>query len=285
MTQPHVFAVIDNTSTCINVSDYASWIATTVDTPLTLLHTVEHTIMPATSDLSGSIGLGSRETLLHELIQLEERRSKLLIEQGEALLEESAKKAKGMGVSHCFSMQRHGGLSETLLELEDKIRVLVLGLRTEEQDSENAALGRQIESIIRALHKPVLVVNKSFTKPSRLLLAYDGSDAAKKALNWLTTSPLYKNMVCHLIYVCNDEVSGDNVLRDAIERLDAVGIQAKSKVLSGDVASQLLEYQSSHDIDLIVMGCFGHSRLREIFLGSFTLKMLAKAKIPLLLLR
>jgi nucleotide-binding universal stress UspA family protein len=285
MTQAHVFAVIDNAFTCSSVGDYASWIATTVDTPLTFLHTVEHSIMPATSDLSGSIGLGSRETLLHELIQLEERRSKLLIEQGEALLSDAAKTAKVNGVRDCFTMQRHGGLSETLLELEDKIRVLVLGLRTEEEDSENAALGRQIESIIRALHKPVLIVNKHFSRPSRLLLAYDGSDAAKKALNWLTSSPLYKQMVCHLIYVCNDEAAGKNVLSEALERLDTVGIQAHSKVLSGDVASQLLDYQQSHDIDLIVMGCFGHSRLREIFLGSFTLKMIANAQIPLLLLR
>jgi nucleotide-binding universal stress UspA family protein len=47
----------------------------------------------------------------------------------------------------------------------------------------------------------------------------------------------------------------------------------------------LANYQVEKNIDLMVMGAFGHSRIREILLGSFTAKMLEKTQRPLLLLR
>jgi len=47
----------------------------------------------------------------------------------------------------------------------------------------------------------------------------------------------------------------------------------------------LCAYQEKHAIDLTIMGAFSHTRLREMLLGSFTVKMLLHTKKPLLLLR
>jgi nucleotide-binding universal stress UspA family protein len=146
-------------------------------------------------------------------------------------------------------------------------------------------LGHQIEAVIRALHKPVLVVNKPFSQPERLMLAYDGSEAANKALDWLVTSPLYKNMQCHLVHVCSDAQKGQTLLDSALNTLRNANIDCESTVLTGEPLAQLLAYQAEQQIDLMVMGSFGHSRLREMFLGSLTLKLLTQSKVPLLLLR
>ncbi|MCT7085102.1 universal stress protein, partial [Salmonella enterica] len=44
-------------------------------------------------------------------------------------------------------------------------------------------------------------------------------------------------------------------------------------------------YQTEHGIDLLVMGAYGHSRIRQFLVGSTTRTMLRTATMPVLLLR
>jgi nucleotide-binding universal stress UspA family protein len=52
-----------------------------------------------------------------------------------------------------------------------------------------------------------------------------------------------------------------------------------------EVEKTLHEYQAEHDIDLLIMGAYGHSRIRRFLVGSTTTKMLETAKKPLVILR
>ncbi|WP_372628034.1 universal stress protein, partial [Arsukibacterium sp.] len=45
------------------------------------------------------------------------------------------------------------------------------------------------------------------------------------------------------------------------------------------------QYQQEHHIDLMVMGAYGHSRIRQFIVGSTTTAMISKAKCSLLILR
>lgn len=58
-----------------------------------------------------------------------------------------------------------------------------------------------------------------------------------------------------------------------------------AKVVARDTerapAHALLAYASDHDIDLIVMGAYGHARLREILLGGVTRTVLRESPVPL----
>ncbi|MBK4355782.1 universal stress protein, partial [Enterobacter hormaechei] len=47
----------------------------------------------------------------------------------------------------------------------------------------------------------------------------------------------------------------------------------------------LIRYAEENAVDLIVMGAYGHSRLRQFFIGSHTSEMLQKTQQPLLILR
>lgn len=78
-----VLACIDGSTLSEAVCDYAAWIAQRVDAPLKLLHVIDHhPETAATLDLSGNIGLGSREQLLEQLTAVEQQRSKLRLQQG-----------------------------------------------------------------------------------------------------------------------------------------------------------------------------------------------------------
>lgn len=281
-----VLACIDGSTFSEAVVDYAAWVSRTVENPLKLLHNIEHRQAPLISDLSGNIGLGSREALLEELIELEAKSNKILLEQGKLMLEQARDRATEQGAFDPTALQCHGSLAESLIDMEEEIRVLVMGIRGEDHENKHNQIGAQLETVIRNMHRPVLVVNRSFSAPpQRIMLAYDGSDAARKGLEMVATSPLYQGMHCHLVHVSKDAKATADVLTDAVQRLQAAGLMVETANLQGGVETALLDYQSQHNIDMTVMGAFGHSRLRELLFGSVTVKMLCSSQVPLLLLR
>ena len=285
--QPSVLACIDGATLTEAVCDYAAWISLKVQVPLKLLHTINHHHETSiTSDLSGNIGLGSQEHLLEEITNLEQQQSKLKIQQGKLMLQAAKARVQNDGINDPICTQRHGDLIESLIELEDDIRVLVLGLRGKVHDNQTHKIGAKLEAIIRSLHRPILIVNDTFKAPQQIMLAYDGSAAADKAVEMISSSPLYKGLKCHLVCVNKNEETAGKLLEQATTKLKAAeDIEVISAKLKGKVDQALCAYQQQHDIDLTVMGAFSHTRLHDMLLGSFTHKMLVNTCKPLLLLR
>src|SRR3546814_18437145 len=85
----HVMACIDNSQSSVAVCDYAVWASQRLDAPLTLLHVLDEEKYPAGADLSGSIGLGSREHLPEELATPDARRGRLALEKGQDMREKA----------------------------------------------------------------------------------------------------------------------------------------------------------------------------------------------------
>ncbi|MFZ2452350.1 MAG: universal stress protein [Methylovulum miyakonense] len=239
----------------------------------------------AISDLSGSIGLGSQEHLLEELTAVEQQRSKLRLQQGKQILQAAKERVVQAGIAEPITNQRHGSLVESLIELESDIRVLVIGIRGKVHENQPDKIGAKLESIIRSLHKPILVVNAEFKVPEHIMIAYDGGQAAEKALDMVANSPLYRGLTCHLVCVSKDDGKGQ-LLKVAANKLKLTdGIEVIAKKLIGKPEQVLCEYQDKHDIDMIVMGAFSHTRIHDWLLGSFTVRMLTHSHKPLLLLR
>jgi nucleotide-binding universal stress UspA family protein len=281
-----VLACIDGSSVSEAVCDYSSWIAIKSGTPLKLLHTIEHKQEPAVSDLTGAIGLGSQQELLNELTELEQSRSKLLIKKGQLMLEAAKERVIKAGFEKPVMSQRHGRLSESLIELEDKTGLIVMGIRGEAHEQKNKGLGTQLETIIRSLHKPILVVTKEYVEPKQFMLAYDGSESCIKALKMVAESSLCKGIPCHIVHVGGtDKSKGEALLEEAANVLRNENIEVVTNQIFGNVADALSDYQMNNNIDLMAMGAFSHNRFRDFLLGSFTTKMLAATKKPLLLLR
>ena len=282
-----VVACIDGSVLSEAVCDYAAWIAQRVDAPLKLLHTIDHhPETAALTDLSGNIGLDSQDRLMEEITSLEHQRSKLRLQQGKLLLQAAKERVIQAGIADPITNQRHDSLVESLIELENDIRVLIIGVRGKVHENQPDKIGEKLESIIRSLHKPILVVNEAFKTPQRIMIAYDGSPAAEKAIDMVANSRLYKGLSCHLVCVSKDDGTTDNLLEKAANKLRAAGgIEVFPIKLKGKADHALCEYKANHNIDLTIMGAFSHTRFHDLMLGSFTTKMLTNTKKPLLLLR
>lgn len=62
-------------------------------------------------------------------------------------------------------------------------------------------------------------------------------------------------------------------------------LQLQSHLIHGDINGSLMDFQGRFNIELKVMGAYGHSRIREFIIGSNTTKMLAMSTVPVLILR
>jgi nucleotide-binding universal stress UspA family protein len=67
-------------------------------------------------------------------------------------------------------------------------------------------------------------------------------------------------------------------LRDA-------GYAVEANFIQGQPDTAIAAYAESKKIDLLVMGAYGHSRLRNLIIGSTTTEMLRSCKIPVMLFR
>lgn len=280
-----VVACIDGSRAAPAVCDYAAWASQHMAAPLTLLHVLDHERYPAEPDLAGNIGLGSREHLLDELAELDRRRSKLALEHGHHLLDEAEHRLKMAGVTEVTKRQRHGDLTESLLALESQTRLLVMGLHGESSTDRDIHIGSQLETVIRSMHRPILLVPDEYTPPESAMLAFDGSATAFRGVELLAGSPVLKGLPLHLVMVGPDTSDRWEQLKEAERILAGQGLEVTLAIRAGDVEPALHDYQAEHDIDILVMGAYGHSRIRRFLVGSTTTTMLKTAKKPLVILR
>ncbi|EMP57416.1 UspA domain-containing protein [Marinobacter santoriniensis NKSG1] len=280
-----VVACIDGSRAAPAVCDYASWASRQMATPLLLLHVLDEERYPAEPDLAGSIGLGSREQLLDELAELDRRRAKLALEHGHHMLDDAERRVKEAGVDDVIQRQRHDTLTESLLALENQTRLLVMGLHGESSSDRDVHIGSQLETVIRSVHRPILLVPDEYTAPKSAMLAFDGSPTAFRGVELLAGSPVLKGMPLHLVMVGPDTNDRWEQLNRAKKMLSELDSEITPAIRAGDVEPALHEYQEENDIDILVMGAYGHSRIRQFLVGSTTTTMLKTAHKPLVILR
>jgi nucleotide-binding universal stress UspA family protein len=134
--------------------------------------------------------------------------------------------------------------------------------------------------------RPVIVVPAETTKGfgSKVAIAWSGSRegalAASAALPLLQTA---KEVVVITARESDDEVEPSTLAR----YLAGHRVEARTWAYapgSESIAEGLLDQATRAGVDLLVMGAYGHSRLRERILGGATEGVLRHAKIPVLMM-
>lgn len=279
----NVIACIDGSPLTQQVIEASAWVSLKLEAPLLLLHALEKQNANE-RDLSGAIGFGSREHLLTELTQLDEQRAKVALEHGKVLLEYAEAYLDGRELK-LSKLQRHGDFVETLAELEQDARLYVVGKQGTEHSSKSV-IGSNLENAARSLSQPIMVVSREFKAPENFMVAYDGRETAIAALERISKSPLLKDIPCHLVMVKRDVADQEDALEKARHKLSELGFSVESHLIEGDtIQGALHNYQQKNKIDLIAMGAYAHSKVRQFFVGSNTTKMLTDSQVPVLILR
>lgn len=146
-----------------------------------------------------------------------------------------------------------------------------------------------IEGALFDSGRPVIIVPYVHRAPLKLdhvMICWDGSRPAARAI--ADSMPLLKRAGrIEVVIVANergkqDEVEGADIGRHLARHGLNVSVQRISHDRI-DIADALLSYAADSSADLIVMGGYGHSRLREFVLGGVTQSALHSMTAPVLM--
>lgn len=281
-----VLACVDRSHYADYVADYAAWAARRMAAPLEFLHVIDrHPEKSTGEDHSGAIGIGAQEALLAKLSQEDAAKAHAAHEQGRLFLNRLRERAMAAGVNFPDTRQRHGTLEETLVEQETGVRLFVLGRRGESAESTQRDLGRNVERVVRGLHKPILTVTDAFSEPRRVLIAFDGGSVTRRGVEMVAASPLFKELPVHLLMSGKANPDAPKQFEWAKKTLQTAGFEVPAALIPGDAESVIAGYVRQHEIDILIIGAYSHSPLRSLLFGSKTSDLLRSSRIPTLLLR
>ena len=284
ITEEHVLACIDGSAVTGSVCDYAAWYASKLDISVALLH-VSDVAASIRRDLSGAIGINSRQSLLDELSELDEQRAQVVNSYSNALVQDAKSHIQSgfKDINVCI-YQRRGKLLPAIEHFQAKNRAIVMGRRGEDHKNSRINIGSQIETVARASNIPVLICSEKFKEPQSYMVAFDGSKTAMNAVHMLAKNNLLKGLQGHIVMVGHDNEASKKSLAEARAQMAAAGFLVEAHHLQQiDALNGLLAFKMEHQIDIIVVGAYGRSKLQHLFLGSTTTEIIASTLSPVLL--
>ena len=268
-----------------SVYRHAAWAAKRLDLPVRVLHMVEPAIRSAAADFSSNLGFDAGEELLEELAKLGETSGRLSRLKSNAILKDAEARFAENGIPTIEALQRHGSIVEALGEFEPEDGLVVIGKRGEHADLAKGHLGSNLERVIRAATLPVLIAARDFTPIERVLIAFDGGPSSLKAVTYIATSPLFQGCKCHLVSATKPGSETAVAAKSAEVTLKGAGLDATSDVVEGRVEDIIASQVRDLESQLLVMGAYGHSRIRHLVIGSTTTELIRTCQVPVLVIR
>ncbi|OSP56799.1 universal stress protein [Pseudoruegeria sp. SK021] len=279
-----LIALVDGSAYSTSVCDHAAWIAGRTDRRVIVAHILGHR-QGVKSDLSGNIGLGARTALLEELAELDEARARLAQKRGRAILEDAKARLEADGVRRVETRLRNGDLVETVQGMEADADLILIGKRGEAAETAKLHLGSNVERVVRASTKPVLVCNQAFKPIKRIMVAFDGGPQSLKAVDHVARSKVFAGTDCHLLFVGAETAETRSRIDGAAALLRGGGYNVTTGIAAAPAEDAIPAQITAENIDLLIMAGYRHSRIRSMIVGSTTSEVMRSSPIPFLLLR
>lgn len=215
----------------------------------------------------------------------QEESQRLLEEKAEKVLQRASEVLAEAGVA--FQVEKESGSPvDIILEKSKLADLVVMGSRGEFERWSDKMLGATLEAVTRQCIKPILIVRKQFQPIRRLLVAYDGSLNSNRVLPWAGLIASQLNIPLTVLTVHHFPEDGERILQEARDYLSAYAVPNLELLLrEGDPAEKIVDTCREIQADLILMGSYGHSRIREAILGSITVQVMRASPVPILMVK
>jgi nucleotide-binding universal stress UspA family protein len=178
------------------------------------------------------------------------------------------------------------GAADLFGRIARRFDIAVVGQAHREQGASEELL---IEGALFGSGRPVIIVPHIQQQPIKLdavMVCWDGSRPAARAIGdampFLARAKSIEFLVVTGERDKSGEITGTNMKRHLARR----GIDIKIKRIAAgnfDVQGAILAHAAESGADFIVMGAYGHSRLREFILGGVTRSILRSMPVPVLM--
>ena len=260
--------------------EYGIYLAKKLDARITGLHVIDIKVLqgPVLNDICSSASLSPGPEFFSVI-------EKALEARADGILREFRERCEAQGLSPDVK-KVSGIIDEEIVREGQQADLILLAQRGEHYPlSRSVLLGSTAEAVVRKAGRPVLVTPVKFIEIESMGLAYDGSPPADRALK-IAAELSDKARWPLTVIIVTDQAGLSADLSAKVEAaLDDYLIDRDIIVLGGKEEKEILKFIDEGAVELMLMGTHGHSRFKELLLGSTTSHVVRKSRIPVLLTR
>lgn len=254
--------------------EYACQLALAHNTSITGVAIID---LPGIKSSSGPVPIGGA----HYDVQLEDQQLKETEEKAKAILDDFARICEDRQIKAVLHADTGRPFSE-IVEESKFHDFIVIGKRTFFEYTANETYGT-LEQVLKNGLAPVLAVPDSVRQIEKVLVAYDNSAPASKAVHMFLLLGIWNACDITLLTVNSDAEAGQTLLGNLAEFFESYGIKPNLVTQDGHPDDVVKSYIAENDIDMLVMGAYGRKSVREFFVGSVTQHLIQETTIPLFL--
>ncbi len=272
---------IDGSKSSWVAADYGIYFSKKLKRPVIGVHIVDIRLLetPFLEDLAGALGFTTYADITPKL-------KEILDERGRALLDAFAKKCREEG-GDCSIAQAFGIVANELVEMADPEDLIILGKKGIHNKFAPLFLGSTAEAVARKSRCPVMITTDTFREIKKVILAFDGREKSIHAAQYLSSFAREIGIEEISVISVLEEKSGEKEkhIEELLEKY--LDFDFTLKFLYGYPEEELDNYikENKENYQLVVMGAFGESRIKELVLGSTTSFIIQHSPIPVLLVK
>ena len=281
-----MLAFIDGSIYSDSVCDHVIWAAAGDQFDVSLFNVIEGASdVEVPSNFSGNLSAEAKNKLLSELSELDQKRAKLAQKKGRLVLDLARERLIKGGLKKVETHLRNGDFVSTVTDYQDDSDLIIIGKRGEDADFAKLHLGSNLERLIRSTNKPVLVAARSFKPIKKLLVAFDGGRSSYGAIDYIASNKSYSELECHIVIAGEEGSRGHKQAIHAENLLKKASVDYSVFYERGEPEKVISDHVEKYGVDLLVMGAYGHSKIRNLIIGSTTTQMIRSCLVPVLLFR
>jgi len=183
--------------------------------------------------------------------------------------------------AHCSLMEAN--VRDGLLRMIETCDLVVTGRDAEFHLEPVEGLTPLVHHVVAKGCRPVVVTGPEWVEKGPVLVAYDGSPPAAKALQLAALMSIFGPSRARILSIGREQSAAQSVAERAGSFLAMQGVETDLEAVatSESPAEILLRRASETGARLLVMGAFGHRGVREILFGSTTRHLFDNAPVPL----
>lgn len=200
----------------------------------------------------------------------------------EQFLQQCAVKCAEASVA-CKLLEDEGIPPEQIRREAERFDLIMLGRQSHFRFETKPGPDDTLRKVLRDTPRPVVAVPERVCAGDSVVVAYDGSLPAARALFAFEASGLGKGVEIHVVTVDTDQKDASQCAERAIAFLEGHELHATPHVVCSNRATidELLERVEQLGPGLLVLGSYGKPMFQQFLLGSVSRKLLAECHVPM----
>ena len=270
---PRILVCLDGSKYSKILSDYALEIGRLLGSSVSGLFVIETKALEgfySDAHFQASEGSLSRERYRNKLLDILTNRGEQVLGELESRFASLSMKVERIIVE--------GNLSTEILGRSRNFDLVIMGKRGEHAAWGGPLMGSTAETIVHSIRVPLFLGVETFRPIKRVLIAYDGTKYITRALDWLKEPFGREKIGLSILTVGPLPKTTFELIKEAGLLLENYPGDITTWSEEGDPAEKILEVADHDDVDLIVLGAYGYTRVRELILGSVTEEVIRRTK-------